>query len=283
MFITRGIGDVLKAYAITNAQLSASPVSSSTETFGFPGSVPSISANGNQNAIAWALQADAFDAGGPGVLHAYNATNLAESLYDSSQAGDRDQMGLAQKFTVPTIANGRVYAGTGGGLLVYGHWGAPAFVVQPQNQVVLAGGRVVLGAMADGTLPIDYQWQFGGTNLPNATNLFLEVGPVTPAQVGLYTVNATNPEGVATSATAALGSVQLQINETQASLAVGGPSGSQLRVDYRTDLKSDTNWVLLTHVVLSTGPVQVVDPGSTQAAQRFYRTTLLGPGPTNAP
>jgi hypothetical protein len=145
-------------------------------------------------------------------LHAYNATNLAEKLYDSSQAGDRDQMGLAQKFSVPTIANGRVYTGTGGGLLVFGHWGAPTLAVQPSSRAARAGERVVLETMADGALPIDYQWHFNGTDILNATYVFLDLGPITPAQAGLYTVTASNREGTATSAVATIGTVPLGTN-----------------------------------------------------------------------
>jgi hypothetical protein len=54
------------------------------------------------------------------VLHAYEAANVAIELYDSSQAGSRDTAGLALKFTVPTIASGKVFVPTGGELDIYG-------------------------------------------------------------------------------------------------------------------------------------------------------------------
>jgi hypothetical protein len=62
----------------------------------------------------WALQnngvsADTDNVGNPGVLFAYDATNLATELYDSSQAGTRDTLDLASKFSIPLVANGKVF------------------------------------------------------------------------------------------------------------------------------------------------------------------------------
>ncbi|HXZ41971.1 MAG TPA: pyrrolo-quinoline quinone [Terriglobales bacterium] len=110
------VGDSIKAFAISAAQLGSSPSSQTGNQFEYPGATPSISANGTSNAILWA--AENTD---PAVLHAYDATNLANELYNSNQAsGGRDQFGAGNKFITPTVINGKVYVGTTNGVGVFG-------------------------------------------------------------------------------------------------------------------------------------------------------------------
>ena len=87
---------------------------------GFPGATPSLSSNGTVGGIVWAADSSQYcttqsPGCGPAVLHAYDETNLAHELWNSSQAaGNRDQAGRAVKFKMPTAANGKVYLGTRG-------------------------------------------------------------------------------------------------------------------------------------------------------------------------
>jgi hypothetical protein len=60
------------------------------------------------------------DATAPGVLFAYDATNLANELYDSSQAGSRDTLDYAAKFSIPLVANGKVFVAGQTKLVAYG-------------------------------------------------------------------------------------------------------------------------------------------------------------------
>lgn len=116
-----GIGDVMNAFSLTNGQMSTSPISSSTVGVTFPGITPSISANGTTAGIAWGLNTSAYTSNSPAVLHAFDASNLANELYNSTMAANnRDQAGNSAKFAVPTIANGKVYVGTATELDVYG-------------------------------------------------------------------------------------------------------------------------------------------------------------------
>jgi PQQ-like domain len=119
----QGFNDVLKSFSLTNGLLSTSPFAQTTDVFGFPGSSPSISANGTQNGIIWVLDDTAngtvgHAASGPAILHAYDATTL-EELYNTTMVAS-DRLGNAVKFTAPVIANSKVYVGTQTGLYVFG-------------------------------------------------------------------------------------------------------------------------------------------------------------------
>ncbi len=110
------VGGTLKAFAITAAKLSSTPTSQTTTDFPYPGTAPSVSANGASSGIVWAVENS-----DPAVLHAYDAANLAHELYDSSQAaGGRDQFGAGNKFITPVIADGMVFVGTPNSVAVFG-------------------------------------------------------------------------------------------------------------------------------------------------------------------
>jgi len=109
--------DRIKAFAFTNARLSATPVSMTAMTFGYPGATPGISANGAKDGILWAVENSKTTA----VLHAFRPENLAAELYNSNQAaGGRDHFGAGNKFITPTIVNGKVYVGTPVGVAAFG-------------------------------------------------------------------------------------------------------------------------------------------------------------------
>jgi hypothetical protein len=114
-----GVGGFLSRYTLTSGLLSTTPVSKAPTAFKL-GSTPSISADGATNGIVWAIDAGGGTGNKPAVLHAYDATNVATELYNTNQAGTRDQPGGGIKFSVPTIANGKVYIGTFTELAVYG-------------------------------------------------------------------------------------------------------------------------------------------------------------------
>jgi hypothetical protein len=112
------VGDNLKAIPMTDAKLAPTTSSQSSVSFPYPGATPSVSANGTKNGIVWACESSMSSAG---VLHAYDATNLATELYNSNQAASgRDSFGNGNKYITPMIVNGKVYVGTQTGVAVFG-------------------------------------------------------------------------------------------------------------------------------------------------------------------
>lgn len=104
----------LRAFTFANGDFAMT--SQSSNSFFYPGTTPSISANGISNGIVWAVANDS-----PAVLHAYAASNLSRELYNSNQAANgRDTFGDGNKFIVPTVVNGKVYVGTTDGVAVFG-------------------------------------------------------------------------------------------------------------------------------------------------------------------
>jgi len=128
-----GSGASPTAFSLSNGLLSNSP-SIGTLTSNFPGPACSISANGNTNGILWCLQTDTFSTtgpSGPAVLRALDATNVRNELYNSTQAATRDYPGGAVKFTIPMVANGKVYVGTEGQVSVFGLLNGAQYVAAP--------------------------------------------------------------------------------------------------------------------------------------------------------
>ena len=146
----------------------------------------------------------------------------------------------------------------------------PPFIsAAPVSQAAGAGNSVTLAVVVGGTGPFSYQWQMNGRNLPGATASTLLLNNVSFADAGAYTVVITTRGGTL-AATAGLTVLDLKM---YAGLTLGGPSGSQYRIEYSDNL---TMWSVLTNVVLTTTPSFFIDPGSPQHPKRFYRAV---PGP----
>ena len=109
------VNDTIKAFPVTNGLLATSPSSHSAHSFAYPGATPSISASGTANGIVWVVENVS-----PAVLHAYDATNLSNEFYNSSQAANGRDRFSSNKFIAPMIANGRVYVGTSRSVAVFG-------------------------------------------------------------------------------------------------------------------------------------------------------------------
>jgi hypothetical protein len=118
------VNDAIKAFQFSNGLLSPGPISQTAALYNVRGASFAISANGSSNGILWALQNNGQsadnDVGAPGVLFAYDANNLSTVLYNSGQAGSRDTLDLAAKFSIPLVANGKVFVAGQSQLNVFG-------------------------------------------------------------------------------------------------------------------------------------------------------------------
>jgi hypothetical protein len=123
VYVAAGNGNLM-AFPMSGGILSTSAsASQSPEALGPQGATPVISSSGTSNAILWLIDSSGALAvpNGPAVLRAYDPNNLSNEIYNSATAAaSRDATGLAVKFTVPTVANGKVYVGTQTELDVYG-------------------------------------------------------------------------------------------------------------------------------------------------------------------
>jgi hypothetical protein len=108
------VGEPLEAFSISDGKLSLPYTMLSINRFPYPGTTPTISANGSNDGILWAVEN-----GATGILHAYDAGDLSNETYNSNINATRDQFG-SNKFIVPTVANGKVYIGTPTGVAVFG-------------------------------------------------------------------------------------------------------------------------------------------------------------------
>jgi uncharacterized repeat protein (TIGR01451 family) len=118
--------DNIKSFQLASL-LSTAPTSQSSVVPYYPGATLGVSSNGPTNGILWAIQRVDLDpigqsgVRGPGILHAFDATNLGVELYNSDQApNDRDRLDYAAKWAAPLVANGKVFIATNGRLMVFG-------------------------------------------------------------------------------------------------------------------------------------------------------------------
>ena len=176
------VGDHIKALPFQSARLAA--VSSQTPgTYAFPGTTPGISANGAANGIVWAAENNAT-----AVLHAYNATNLANEIYNSNQApGSRDHFGVGNKFITPTIASARVYVGTTTGVGVFGLLDQSTLTPLQTWRDNHFSNPSNVGAGADTATP-------AGDGVPNLIKYALGLDPYTPSAPGQLPSGSIQPD-----------------------------------------------------------------------------------------
>jgi uncharacterized lipoprotein YddW (UPF0748 family) len=155
----------------------------------------------------------------------------------------------------------------------------PPWITQaPQPATVFAGQSATFTAVATGTLPLAYQWRFGGTNLAGATGPVLTLPQVQPAAAGLYSVAVTNPAGAVSSTSAPLTvnvpqpgtftAVEV-LSDGRVRLGVSGSPGATYELQVSTNL---ADWLPLATLDLPGGNADYLDTSGSRSPRRFYRT-----------
>ncbi|HLK56366.1 MAG TPA: PA14 domain-containing protein [Chthonomonadaceae bacterium] len=157
-------GDTLKQYSISNALMSKLPVVQTSAPYAYPGATPSISASDTNKGIVWTIEN-----GGNAILHAYDATNVSNELFNSNQFVGRDGLGGYVKFTLPTVANGKVYVGQQYAVSVFGggFW-TEAPIISPNSGTFASSVYV---SITDATPGADIRYTTDGSDpTPTSTH-----------------------------------------------------------------------------------------------------------------
>jgi hypothetical protein len=153
----------------------------------------------------------------------------------------------------------------------------PIFSLQPSNVVVMLGSPVTLHALVSNVSPVDYTWQLNnvplvdgggltGTHTPN-----LSIASVAPANVGNYSVVATNHAHADHFTTSQTASVNAESFNLFPVITVNGIPGNTYAVQYATSLTPPVTWTTLATVTLGGASQQIVDTATPLAIKRFYQ------------
>jgi hypothetical protein len=190
------------AYSFSNGQLSLQPVSQATISTAHPtGGI--VSSNGKNNGIFW------YATSPTNKLFAFDATDLTHELYDSGLAGTRDSMAPLVHFTMPIVADGRVYVNGQTQLTVFGL--LPIITVLGGNNQTGAVGTTLPNPLQIGLLnpysgqaiqqsgvPITFtaSGNLGSFSNPQTTtdgSGTASTNYTLPAKPGTYTITASSP------------------------------------------------------------------------------------------
>jgi len=116
---TTGQNFPLAQFQISNGAITTPQSAGSTNTFPPRGGVPAVSANGTSGGIVWIVDYTGWQSNAPAILDAYDATNVGTLLYSSPVSGP-GSAAPAVKWSVPTVANGKVYVGAQFAFTVFG-------------------------------------------------------------------------------------------------------------------------------------------------------------------
>jgi len=276
----------MSSIPLVNGRPNFKQISNNTTAIPYPGGTPSISSNGTTagTAILWVVDASHFissSAGvGPAILHAFDATNINNELWNSTQApNNRDAAGDSVKFAVPTVVSGKVYVGTTDFVNVYGLFNAITFPALPN--VTYGAPPIALTATASSGLAMTYSVT-GPATVSGSTLTITGAGTVTvtASQAGNKGYVAATP--VSQSFTVA--QAPLTVTANNFTLPYGQPISGLTGYNATGFVNGDTSTVLSGAPAESTTATQGSDAGiypititqGTLAAANYFFTFVGG-------
>jgi hypothetical protein len=243
-------GDPLKAFRFTGGLFQTTPAMQSTmNSPGMPGGMLSLSANGSAagTGIVWAavpLSGSANQNVRPGILRAFDATDITRELWNSELNATRDAVGNFAKFSYPTIANGKVYLATFSNKLVaYGVLGgtggnrAPTVNAGGDQTITLPSSASLSGTASDDGLPnppatLTTTWsKVSGPGTVTFANASARATTASFSAAGSYVLRLTASD----SALSASDDVAITVNSSS-----GGGGGTGLTGQYYNDAGTGT-------------------------------------------
>jgi len=253
--------DNLKSFSFFNGAIGNNTAASS-ENAGYPGPTPSISSNGTSSGIVWDVLSSAYTSGGSAVLLAHNANNVSNTLYSSNQNFSRDNPGLATKFVVPTITNGKVYVGTSNFLSVYGLFAAAPQAAAP---VLNPGGENFTGSVSvtitDSTPGASIFYTTNGSTPTTSSTKY--TGPINVAASETVKAIASASGYVPSAVTSETYNLQSQTGGSGTGISFGSGFGSA-----QSSIRFNGS------AALSNGLLQLTNGGSSEAGSAWFNSTV---------
>ena len=145
----------------------------------------------------------------PAIYSIGLSTNYTSELHDITVGNNTNLSSTALFYAVPGYDLCTGWGTPAGQSLINALAGPatpsqPVIYVQPGSETQFLGSAVTLAVSAGGTPPLNYQWQFNGTNLAGATNATLVMANAQQNEAGYYAVVVTNTYGSILSSNATL-------------------------------------------------------------------------------
>jgi hypothetical protein len=155
---------------------------------------------------------------------------------------------------------------------------APTITVQPTGQSVSLGGTATFYVLAEGDLPLSFQWRLSGAPILFATNNLLTLTNLQLTNLGPYDVTVSNPSGTIVSkaallqSNAALRINQVQVQGTNLAISISSQPGLAYMLEYSSNLSGATWTPISTNT--ANGPVLNLLGPLTPPPNGFFRVRV---------